>query len=355
MSVSASMVGLVKTANGEGNMELRELPIPEPQAGQVQIKIEATGICGSDLHIYHSDIALAMKLPVITGHEFAGVVTKLGAGVEGVKLGDRVSGITSFYTCGKCINCKTGKTNICLDKKLIGYWYDGAFANYIVIPEINVQKLPDNVSFHEGAVLEPLCCAIEAVIELTRVKPEDVVVVTGPGLIGQLTAQLAQLCGGRVIIAGTNRDVKRLAQATELGIHQAVNLETTDLKKLVMEMTDGLGADVVFECSGAPAAARSGLQLLRKGGQYTQVGLFGKPIEIDYEQIAYKEAKVTGSLGQNWLNWNLAIKLLKNKRVKVLPLVSHVLPLDRWHEGFDNFESGAGMKILLVPVDKMPA
>ena len=349
-----TMVGLVKTADGVGNMELRELPIPEPQAGQVQIQVAATGICGSDLHIYHSDIDLAMKLPVVTGHEFSGVVTKLGEGVDSVQVGDRVSGITSFSTCGKCINCKTGKTNICQHKKLIGYWYDGAFANYIVIPEINVQKLPDNVTFHEGAVLEPLCCAIEAVIELTRVKPEDLVVVMGPGLIGQLTAQLAQLCGGRVVIVGTNQDRSRLAQATALGIHQAVNLETDDLAKIVNEMSDGLGADIVFECSGAAAAARSGLQILRKGGQYTQVGLFGKPIEINYELIAYKEAKVTGSLGQNWLNWNLAIKLLKNKRIDVLPLVSDILPLDRWEEGFAKFTKGSGLKILLEPVAKLP-
>ena len=114
------MIGLVKTAPGEGNMELQERPVPEPGPGEVQIEVKATGICGSDLHIYHSDIALAMRPPVITGHEFAGVVTRLGEGVKHVKVGERVSGITSFYTCGECLLCKTGKTNICPDKKLIG-------------------------------------------------------------------------------------------------------------------------------------------------------------------------------------------------------------------------------------------
>jgi L-iditol 2-dehydrogenase len=348
--MSRKMIGLVKTAAGEGNMELRELPIPEPGAGQVQVEVKATGICGSDLHIYHSDIALAMQPPVVTGHEFSGVVTRIGEGVNHAAVGDRVSAITSFSTCGRCINCKTGKTNICSDKKLIGYWYDGAFANYIVVPEINIQKIPDNVSFHEGAALEPFCCAVEAVIELTRVKPEDLVLVSGPGVIGQLTAQLAQLCGGRVVLAGTSRDQKRLAQADKLGVHHTVNLETTDLTKMIMDMTDGAGADVFFECSGAPAAARSGLQLLRRGGQYTQVGLFGKPIEINFEMIAYKEARVTGSLGQNWLNWNLAVKLLANKRIQLAPFISDVLPLDKWKEGFEKFEKGSGLKILLEPV-----
>ncbi len=351
--MNEKMIGLVKTSSGEGNMELQELPVPEPKAGEVQISIAATGICGSDLHIFHSDIALAMRPPVITGHEFSGVVSKIGEGVENVKVGDRVSAITSFKTCGICINCKSGKTNICQHKKLIGYWYDGAFANYIVIPEANVQILPDNVSFHEGAVLEPLCCAIEATIELTRVKPEDTVVVMGPGLIGQLTAQLAQLCGGRVILIGTNKDQQRLELALSLGIHHTLNLETADVNRYISDFTNGSGVDIVFECSGAPAAARQGLQLLRRGGQYTQVGLFGKPIDIDFEQIAYKEAKVTGSLGQNWLNWNLAIKLLKNKRIQILPLVSEVLPLDRWKEGFNNFEKGLGTKILLEPVSSL--
>jgi L-iditol 2-dehydrogenase len=343
------MIGLVKTSAGEGNMELREIPVPEPGAGQVQVEVRATGICGSDLHIYHSDIALAMRLPVVAGHEFSGIVTRVGDGVQSAKVGDRVSAITSFSTCGRCINCKTGRTNICPEKKLIGYWHDGAFACFIVVPEINVQRLPDNVSFRDGAVVEPLCCAIEAAIELTRVKPEGVVLVTGPGAIGQLVAQLAQLCGGRVVLAGKGSDRDRLATAAAVGIHHRVDLEASLLDDVVLDLSGGAGADVVFECSGVAAAARTGLRLLRRGGLFTQVGLFGRPIEIDYELIAYKEAKVTGSLGQRWINWNLAMKLLRHGRVQIAPLVSEVLPLARWKEGFDHFAQGIGMKILLEP------
>ena len=350
--MSKTMIGLVKTQAGAGNMELREVPVPEPGAGQVLIEVAYTGICGSDLHIYHSDISLAMRFPVITGHEFSGTIVKLGEGVSDLEVGERVSGITSFGVCGKCLNCKTGKTNICTQKKLIGYWYDGAFANYIVIPAHNVQVLPDNVGFREGAVLEPLGCAVEAVVELTRVKPEDVVVVMGPGLIGQLVAQVAGLCGGRVVVAGTNKDERRLQLAGTLGAHELVNIEKDDLAARVNALSQGMGADVVFECSGAAPAARAGLNVLRRGGQYTQVGLFGKPIEIDFEQIAYKEAKVTGSLGQNWLNWHLALKLLKYGRVQIPPLVSDVLPLDRWESGFQAFSSGSGLKILLEPIAK---
>jgi L-iditol 2-dehydrogenase len=344
-----TMIGLVKTRAGEGNMELRELPVPLPGPGQVQVEVQATGICGSDLHIFHSDIALAMRPPVVTGHEFAGTVTRLGEGVERLALGDRVSAITSFSTCGRCLPCKTGRTNICAEKRLIGYWYDGAFARYIVVPEGNVQPLPENVSFHEGAVIEPLSCAVEAVVELTRVKPEDVVLVTGPGVIGQLTAQLARLCGGRVILSGRARDRERLATATALGVHRCVDAEAEPLEAVVKELSGGAGADVVFECSGAAAAAQAGLRLLRRGGQYTQVGLFGRPIEIDYELIAYKEARVTGSLGQRWLNWDLAMKLLRHGRVQVRPLVSEILPLAHWKEGFERFEQGKGIKILLEP------
>lgn len=349
-----TMVGLVKTRFGEGNMELREVPVPRPGRGQVLIAVAATGICGSDLHIYHSDIDLAMRFPVITGHEFSGTIVALGDDVSGLDVGQRVSGITSYETCGACLNCKTGKTNICQRKKLIGYWYDGAFANYIVIPAHNVQVLPDEISFHEGAVLEPLGCAVEAVVELTRIKPEDVVVVMGPGLIGQLVAQVARLCGGRVVVAGTDKDTHRLELACTLGADHVINVGEDSLPDYLDGVTQGQGADVVFECSGAAAAARAGLEALRRGGQYTQVGLFGKPIEINFEQIAYKEAKVTGSLGQNWLNWHLALKLLKYRRVQVLPLVSDVLTLDRWQEGFQSFTNGAGLKILLEPIGKLP-
>lgn len=346
------MIGLVKTAEGEGNMELRELPIPKPGIGQVLIEIKVTGICGSDLHIYHSDIALAMKTPVVTGHEFSGVVIEVGKGVKHIKIGDRVSAITSFSTCGQCINCKTGKTNICAEKRLIGYWYDGAFTNYIVIPEENVQVLPDNISFQEGAVLEPLCCAIEAVIELTRVKPEDVVLVSGPGVIGILCALLAKLSGGRVIITGTNRDQKRLKLAATLGLDYPINLENKNdnLLKTVMDLTGGAGVDIAFECSGAPAAARTDLELIRRGGQYTQVGLFGRPIEMNYEQIAYKEIKVTGSLGQCWVNWNLAYKLLQHNQIPLNLLISDIIPLDQWEKGFQKYEKGEGLKILLEPL-----
>ena len=189
------MKALVKYATGVGNMEIREVPEPSPGFGEVKIEVKATGICGSDLHTYHGNIGIPMKLPVVTGHEFAGVVVEVGEGVEGIEVGERVTAETTFSTCGRCIHCLTGSYNLCLQRRGIGYWLNGAFAKYTVVPAIRVHKLPDNVDFIGGALSEPLACVVHGAMELTGVSAGDVVLVTGPGAIGLLTMQVAKAEG----------------------------------------------------------------------------------------------------------------------------------------------------------------
>jgi L-iditol 2-dehydrogenase len=341
--------GLFKTAPGEGNLEIRRVPDPQAGPGEVLIEIQAAGICGSDLHIYHWDINFAMRPPMVIGHEFSGVIAGLGEGVEGWQIGDRVTAEPSFIVCGKCRYCRTGSYNMCPDRRVMGYWVDGAFAGYTVVPAIRLHRLPDNIDFDEGALTEPLACCVHGVHELTGIGAGDFVVVTGPGAIGLLTMQLARAEGGVVMVVGTGADEGRLARAKELGADYTLNLEEQDPEAAVKELTEGYGADVVLECSGAPAAASLGLELVRKQGKYTQIGLFGRPITLDFERIAYKEIRVTGSLSQRWTAWKRTLQLMEQGKVQLKPMISDVFPLSEWRQAFELFESRKGLKIILDP------
>jgi L-iditol 2-dehydrogenase len=344
------MKGLYKTAPGDGNMEIRETEVPKPGPGEVLIEIKSSGICGSDLHIYHWDIAFAMKPPMIIGHEFSGVIVETGQGVEGWKAGDRVTAEPSAIICGECRYCRTGAYNLCDNRRVMGYWMDGIFTEYVVIgPVRRLHRLPDSVSFDEGALTEPLACCVHAVHELTGVEVGDFVAVTGPGAIGLLTAQLAKAEGAVVMMVGTGADRDRLAKAKSLGIDYCVNLEETDPVKAAKDLTEGYGADIVFECAGAAPAATLGINLARKQGKYTQVGLFGKPITLDFERIAYKELIVTGSMAQRWSAWKRTLKIMGQGKIDLKSVISDKFPLSRWKEAFDKFEAKEGLKILLDP------
>ena len=340
------MKAIVKTASGHGNVVLKEMPEPEPGAGQVKIKVGAAGICGSDIHIFDGDIKIPMKPPVIIGHEFAGTVHTVGEGVEGLAPGDRVTSETAASTCRTCRYCRTGQHNLCDNRRGIGYWIDGAFAEYCVVPAEKVHILPQKVDISSAALCEPLACCVHGVNELTGISAGERVLLTGPGPIGLLSMQLAKAEGGMVIVCGTSRDEARLKKAVELGADIAVNIEKEDLNEVLK--TTGL-PDVVLECSGAPAAAELGLTLVRKGGKYTQIGLFGRPIEIDFEKIAYKELTVKGTFSQRWTAWHTALDLLSLGKVQTAPLISDILPLEQWEAGFEKHRNKQGLKILFKP------
>jgi len=343
------MKAVVKYAHGKGNVELREVPKPSPGPDEVMIEVKAAGICGSDLHIFDEDIKLPIRPPVIMGHEFSGVIVEMGSSVTKWKPGDRVTSETSAYVCGECVSCRTGNYNVCAKKRLIGYWFNGAFTKYCVVPSRLVHKLPDNVSFLAGALCEPLACCVNGIIEKTRIQPSDIVVIAGPGPIGLLSLQIAKSQGAFVILCGTSRDEKRLKLGESLGADFTVNVENEDPWQVVSRITNGAGADVFIDCSGSPNAVRMGFQLVRRGGQYTQIGLTGRPFSLDFDLVAYKELIVRGSLGQRWTSWKIGLKMLSKGLVKTEPLVSDVLPLSQWEIGFQKVRRKEGIKVILKP------
>jgi L-iditol 2-dehydrogenase len=342
------MKGVVKTARGDGNVSLEDVREPEPGPGQVLIAVQAAGICGTDIHIYHDEFP--SWPPVVLGHEVSGQVLGVGEGVTTIKVGARVTSETYFFTCGKCRFCREGRINLCPSRRSIGSGVNGAFTSLLVVPEIKVHTLPENLSYQEGALVEPLASAIHGTLDQPHVRPGDLAVVTGPGAIGLLALQLLKAAGVQVIVLGTASDVHRLDLARQLGADETYVVESDDYRAAIEQRSDGLGADIVYECSGAGAAAAMLLTLVRRGGQYAQIGLFGKPVAWDLEQVCYKELTVTGSNAQVPSAWARALNLLASGTIKLEPLISGVYALADWREAFDAAERRSALKLLLTPV-----
>jgi len=340
----------MKVAPGVGNVEVREIAEPQPGPGQVKLRVHAAGLCGTDLHIYKDEFR--SWPPVVLGHEVAGEIVELGAGVEGLTPGTRVTTETYFSTCGVCRYCRAGNVNLCLERRSIGSAVNGGFTSYLVVPARNLHTLPDNVDFRTGALTEPLACVVHATLTTPTVAPGDVAVIAGPGAIGLLTLQVVKAAGAIAIVLGTDADDHRLALAAQLGADAVVNVQRADAAAVVRDLTvEGLGADVVYECSGAGQAAQQLLTLVRRRGRYVQIGLFGKPVAWNLDQLVYKELTATGSNASTPPSWLRALELMRTGKVRTDLLITHEFPVTAWEKGFATFEDRSGIKTLFVPTD----
>ena len=344
------MKAVMKVAPGVGHIELRDIPEPDPAPGQVKIRVQAAGICGTDLHIYKDEFA--SRPPVVLGHEVAGEIVDAGDDVDHLAPGLRVTTETYFSTCDACRYCRTGRANLCLDRLSIGSAVNGGFTRYVIVPASNIHALPDNVDFHAGALTEPLACVVHGVSSTPTVSPGDVAVVAGPGAIGLLTLQVIKAAGATVVMLGTDSDGHRLDMARSFGADHIVNVQRDNPSELVAGITpERMGADVVYECSGAGPAAAGLLDLVRRGGRYVQIGLFGNPVAWDLDQVCYKELVVTGSNASVPAAWLRALQLLQTGQVRTKPLITDIREITEWREAFEGFERRHGVKTLFIPVD----
>lgn len=332
------MKALVKTAKGPGETELRDIPVPEPGPGEALIRVKAAAVCASDVHIYHDRFTYVP--PLVLGHEFCGVVERLGPGATGVRAGDLVVSENNPNACGTCRVCTAGFPNLCPAKKAIGFKRDGCFAEYVAIPAHLLHKVPEGVSLHAAALSEPLAVAIHAVADRCGIERGDIVVVQGPGAIGLLAAQVARAEGaGRVIVSGTSRDVGlRLDCAERLGF-ETCNVEQDDLLELVLSYTAGLGADVVVEAAGAPPAVDLGIKLLRRAGRMVAVGITGQAsIPVAWDDLVAKAVTLQFSYSSRRRNWNKGMAYLAEGKVEAEPLITSRMPLERWLDAFELLE-----------------
>ena len=342
------MLAVIKTQPGAGHVELRDVPEPEPAPHQVKLEISHCGICGTDLHVLHD--TFRNFPPVILGHEFVGRVVKEGRDVQGSTSPTAryaVLGATAV-TCGKCEHCRSGEFMFCPDRRGMGHGVNGAFARHACVRPDQLFRLADNLPEEEGALVEPLAAAVHAVLERTEVRPGDIALVSGPGPIGLLCLMVLVHSGIRTLVAGTSADVRRLQLAGQLGAAKVIDVQKDNLAETIQHETRSRGVDLAFEVAGVAASARACLESLRPGGSYTQVGHFGRDITLPFDLIGFRQLRVTGSVGYTARTWDRTLQLMA-EGLRPSRIVTHRLPLARWREGFELFESKEALKVLLLP------
>lgn len=341
------MKAVVKVAAGEGHVELKEWPEPSPQADEVKLKVAAAGICGTDIHIIKG--RWLCHPPVVLGHEFCGTVVEAGRQVKGSKPGDRVVAANPARTCGQCHHCLSGNPFMCPERVSAGYMIDGAFAEFICIRAGQCHHLPNNVSFRQAASGEPLSVAVRAAIERTSVHTGDLVLVSGPGCIGLLTMMVAKMEGARVIVAGIEKDARRLQMALSLGADVVVNASREDVREVVKSLSNRDGAELVYECAGAVESLDVCLDAVRKGGTVVQAGVYPGRIETDLNRVMMKELRFIGTYGYVWSTWQRSIKLLSEGKINTEAIISHEFPLDEFREAFRVTQESGAAKVILNP------
>lgn len=344
------MKALVKTKKGVGHVEVRDVPEPSPGPGQVKIKIAACGICGSDIHVWHD--SFPYWPPVTLGHEFTGTIVELGPDCKNYKEGERVVAEPHTKACGVCYLCRTGNIQICPEKRSPGWGIDGGMAEFICYPQKLLHRIPDDMSWDQAAVVEPTANVVTDLLERTGVTSGDFVVVQGPGPIGLMAAMAARSAGARnVAIIGTPGDVAlRFKTATELGLTNLINIGESDPVEAILDMTGGIGADIVVECSGAPKAIPVMVDLVRKRGKICAIGLTGnKDVTIPWDKFAFKAVDVSFCMSTFYTSWDRTIDLIYRGLIQSEKVITHREPIDNWEQVFNDIVDLKALKALLIP------
>jgi L-iditol 2-dehydrogenase len=335
--VRADVKGIAKLAPGPGHVGLADRAEPEPGQGEVLLEVVGAGVCGTDLHILDDEFS---SLPPVTmGHEVSAVVAAVGEGVDEEWLDARVVCETYFSTCGACEWCRDGRTNLCPRRRSIGSAVDGAFAPLLVVPAANLHRIPASLDEHAAALVEPLACVCHCLCDPAVVVSGDEVLVTGPGPVGLLAAQVARALGGEVVVVGLARDEVRLQAARALGFESIVSDGPPERDRF----------HVVVECSGSAGGAEACLAGARRGGRYVQVGVMGRPVTLPFDLIFQKELVVTSGFASTPRSWRQALAFVESGRVALEPLLSEVARLEEWERVFADLRVGRGVKYVFDP------
>lgn len=337
----------------EPGITIQNIDIPKPKDNEALIRVKATSICGSDMHLYFWDAQTSRwksPLPMIIGHEFSGEVIEIGRDVKSIQVGDRIAA-ESHIPCEKCYLCKTGRMHICESMLIYGIQTrQGSFAEYTTVPESIAYRISDNVSYEEGALFEPFGVAMHA-IERAQIMVGDTVVVLGGGPIGLFCVQLAKIAGAIPLIVTEMKDERlRMAKSLEAA-DVVINTTQEDAVSRIMQITSNRGADVVIEAAGSDTTVKQAFDIIGKNGKIVLMGLPTRPTEIETtSKITYKEVNVFGTTGRlMFQTWDRMSRIVANKRVDLTKVVTHRLPLERADEGFRSIIEGKAGKVLLLP------
>lgn len=345
---TATMKALRKTRPAPG-AELESIAIPAIAPTEVLVRVRAASICGTDLHIYAWDTWSASRIrpPLTFGHEFCGVVERVGEEVASVAAGDFVSA-EMHLNCGHCRPCLVGQLHLCQNLRIIGIDQDGCFAEFVRIPASNIWKIDPAIPEHYAAILDPLGNAVHTV--LAGEIAGQTVAVTGCGPIGLMAIAVAKACGSAAVFA-TEVNPHRRALALRMGADEALNPQETDVVARVRSATGGAGVDVLLEMSGHAEAIQQGMKMLRAGGRASLLGLPSRPITFDLlNDVIFKGATIQGIFGRRMFRtWLQTTELLKTGRLNLEPLFHERLTLDRFTDAFSLLQGGQAGKILFYP------
>lgn len=338
------MKALVKEKAGPG-FALRDVPVPQILDNEVLIRVRATGVCGTDLHIFDWDdwAAGRCKPPFTVGHEFAGEVAEVGKLVTDVAVGDRVTA-EGHIVCGRCHMCRTGNGHICPFTRIIGVDRDGCFAEHIAMPATNVWHLDDGIPFAIGGIHDPMGNAFHTALEGTEI-PGSTVLITGCGPIGIFAVGICVAAGASRVIA-SDVNPKRLELARIMGAHDAVH--PSQVETTVRNATAGLGVDVVLEMSGVPAAIHQALKEVRLGGRVQMLGIPSKPMELNLAtEIIFKGITVYGVIGRRmYETWIQMSQFLRSGEFDPAPVITHRFPLEDFEEAMHVIKTGDAGKVV---------
>ena len=340
-----------------GDLRVTQKPVPALDVGEALVKVDSIAICGSDPAIIAKGWQNHPPLGEFTpGHEFTGTVVEVAPDVTELKIGDRIA-VEPHKGCGRCVNCLRGLYTTCLNygkpekgHRPYGFSSNGGYAEYAACHVNTLHKLPDSISFEEGALLTTAGTVLYGYERIGWVRPGETVVVTGPGAIGLISAQVAKILGaGRVILTGTRED--RLAVGRQLGADVTLNVNDGNARQVIMDLTDGLGADLVVECTGQPGPAAEALEIVRKNGRISYNGIYHEQVTLQLNKIVQWNLLIAGPKAEGMWNLERAIPLMADGRLKMKPLITHTFCLDEINAAFDTFtgRKGGAIKVIVKP------
>lgn len=338
------MKGLVKRKATVG-LWMEEVEMPVCGDHEVLIKVRKTSICGTDVHIYKWDewAQKTVPIPMVIGHEFMGEIADMGKHVQGLQIGQRVSG-EGHIVCGKCINCRMGKKHLCMDVIGMGYDGPGCFAEYFVLPAENVFVLPPSITDDQAAIFDPYGNAVHTTLSFDLVGEN--VLITGAGPIGIMAAGIAKKAGARNVVI-TDFNQYRLDLATQMGATRAVNLQMTSLDQVIQELNLSDGFSVGLEMSGHPGGLKTLTEKVRHGGNIALLGLLPSGAGIDWNLVIFNMLTLKGIYGREiFSTWYKMVHLIENG-LDLTPVITHQFSVDDFQKGFDVMLSGESGKVIL--------
>lgn len=335
---------VVNYAPQKGAVELREIERPDIGEDDVLLEVGNVGVCGSDLHQWTAQHSWPVNYPVVLGHEFGGTIVETGKNVIRWKSGDRVVSETAAVIDPSNPMSRQGLYNLDPTRKGFGYGVNGAMTQYVRVPARCLHLVPDGLEMEKACLTEPCCVAYNSVVENSRVKPGDRVIVLGPGTIGLLCAAMARLCGAEVAVLGLESDKFRLDIARQYGCETIIG-DASDWAK----ERDGLGADVIIDAAGVSATLKIAMELVRPNGQITKVGWGPHPLNFNLDPLVQKNVRLQGSFSHNWPIWERVLALLASGQLDVTPLIGGVWALENWEEAFEQMHHGHVVKSVLKP------